>query len=207
MGLSSMGLRGEWYRSCALAGFVTLAQALGGVAAPAMAADKPPVPAAAKPPVPPPAPAPAKPPGMPSEPTAMTQAAAQAGVLSCAVRIDQVSKFLATDNAVSFLFLLPPPPRDQRMVTTAMEVDHQNAAPAYAGADFAATAQGCGASYETVTYWPLKCDDVFTRFYSKVRQAPALGKSIATLDAGGNARIFLMPAGAAGCITIKKELL
>jgi hypothetical protein len=61
--------------------------------------------------------------------------------------------------------------------------------------------------YQTVTYWPLTCGDVFTRYFSTVRQAPALGKSIVTLDAGGSARIFLMPAGATGCVTIKKELL
>jgi len=105
------------------------------------------------------------------------------------------------------LFLLPPPPRDQRLVTSAMEIDNKSVPSAYASADFAGSAKGCGASYQTVTYWPLTCGDVATKYFSTVRVGPPLGKFIATLDAGGNTRIFLMPAGAAGCITIKKELL
>lgn len=177
---------------------------VGGLLGHTFAADKPPV-------VAPVAKAPAAastPAAMPSAPSAMTEAAAKAGVLSCAGRIDQISKFLfAGNDSLSYQFLLPPPPRDQRLVTSAMEIDNKNVPAQYASADFAATAQGCGASYQTVTYWPLTCQDVFTKYFSTVRQVPALGKSIATLDAGGSTRIFLMPAGAAGCVTIKKELL
>jgi hypothetical protein len=172
-------------------GLLVMVQAVGGLAGPAFAADKAPAEAA----------------GMPNVSTTMTRAAAQAGVLSCAARIDQISKFLGTGNEVSFLFLLPPPPRDQRLVTSAMEIDNKNVPSAYASAEFASSAQGCGASYETVTYWPGKCEDVLAKAFPKIRQAPALGKSIAALDSGDNSRIFLMPAGASGCITIKKELL
>jgi hypothetical protein len=166
-------------------------QTCGGLAGAAFAADRPPAEAAA----------------MPNAATTMTQAAAQAGVLSCAARIDQVSKFLGAGNDVSFLFLLPPPPRDQRLVTSAMEIDNKNVPSAYASADFASSAQGCGVSYQTVTYWPFKCEDVIAKAFPGIHQASALGKSIATLDTGGNSRIFLMPAGTAGCVTIKKELL
>ena len=190
-------------RSLTIAGLVAVVVVVGGLLGHTFAADKPPVAApAAKAPATASAPA-----AMPGAPSAMTEAAAKAGMLSCAGRIDQVSKFLSAGNEVSFLFLLPPPPRDQRLVTTAMEIDNRSVPSAYASADFAATAQGCGASYQTVTYWPLTCQDVFSKYFSTVRQAPALGKSIATLDAGGSTRIFLMPAGAAGCVTIKKELL
>jgi hypothetical protein len=174
-----------------MAGLLVVTQACGGLAGLALAADKAPAEAA----------------GMPNAATTMTRAAAQAGVLSCAARIDQVSKFLGAGNEVSFLLLLPPPPRDQRLVASAMEIDNKDVPSAYASAEFASSAQGCGASYETVTYWPGKCEDVVAKAFSKVRQVQALGKSIATLDTGGNSRIFLMPAGTTGCITIKKELL
>jgi hypothetical protein len=120
-----------------MVGLVAVVVAVGGLLGHTFAADKPPVAAPA-----------AKAPAMPSAPSAMTVAAAKAGVLSCAGRIDQVSKFLSAGNEVSFLFLLPPPPRDQRLVTTAMEIDNKSVPSAYASADFAATAQGCGASYQ-----------------------------------------------------------
>jgi hypothetical protein len=144
---------------------------------------------------------------VPNSATAITQAAARAGVLSCAGRVEQVARFLGTGNEVGFLFLLPPPPRDQRMVALTMAIGTKDVSGAYASADFAASPQGCGASYETVTYWPDQCDAVVAKHFAGVRKAPDLGKSIAALDAGGNARIFLMPAGEAGCVTIKKELL
>jgi hypothetical protein len=143
---------------------------------------------------------------VPNSTTAMTQAAAQAGVLTCAGRIDQVARFLGAGNQISFLFLMPSPPRDQRLVASAMEIDNKDVPSAYASAEFAPSAQGCGASYETVTYWPVSCEAAVARYFAGVRKAPALGKSIAALDPGGNARIFLMPAGSDGCITIKKEL-
>jgi hypothetical protein len=193
--LTAAWFRRERRRSCAIAGLGAVV-AVGGLVGHTFAADKPSVAAPA-----------AKALAMPGAPSAMTEAAAKAGVLSCAGRIDQVSKFLGAGNEISFLFMMPPPPRDQRLVTSAMEIDNKSVPSAYASADFAATAQGCGASYQTVTYWPLSCQDVVTRYFSTVRQAPALGRSIATLDGGGSTRIFLMPAGAAGCVTIKKELL
>jgi hypothetical protein len=212
--------RGRQYRFWVIAATLGAMAVGGSLLVPAdLFAQKPPAkpatpaPAAAAPA--PAAPAPAAPAqsaqsaqaAMPAAPSAMTQAAAQAGVLTCSGRVDQISKFLATGNVVSFLFLLPPAPRDQRMASAAMEVDSPDVQAAYASAEFAASSQGCGASYETVTYWPAKCDDVFAKNYSKVRMAPPLGKSIAALDTGGNSRIFLMPAGPSGCITIKKELV
>jgi hypothetical protein len=193
--LKSTRLHRARHRSHAAAGLLA-ALALGGLVVPAFAAgDQPPT-----------APS-AETAGVPNSATAMTQVAAQAGVLSCAGRIEQVARFLGAGNQISFLFLMPPPPRDQRLVALAMEIANKDAPSAYGSAEFAASAQGCGASYETVTYWPVQCEAVVAKYFPAVRKAPALGKSFAALDAGGNTRIFLMPAGAAGCVTIKKELL
>jgi hypothetical protein len=206
--LNGVSHGGRWYRFLAVASVLVTMVAAGGGVVPVLAADRPPAKSVA------PAPTAASPraaapaaPAMPAAPTAMTQAAGQAGVLTCAARIDQISKFLSTGSAASFLFLLPPAPRDQRLVAAAMEIDSPDVQAAYASAEFAGSQQGCGASYETVTYWPLKCDEVFAKNFSKIRIAPPLGKSIAALDTGGNSRIFLMPAGPSGCVTIKKELL
>jgi hypothetical protein len=193
--LKSQQLCRERHRSRAVPGLLA-GLAFGGLAMPAFAAGDQPGGAP-----------PAETAAVPNAAAAMTQAAAAAGVLSCAGRIEQVAQFLGAGNQIGFLFLLPPPPRDQRMVAAAMEVANKAVPSAYASADFAASAQACGTSYETVTYWPAACEEVVAKYFPGVGKAPSLGKSIAALDAGGNARIFLMPAGAAGCITIKKELL
>jgi len=193
--LTSMRLHRKRHRHCAVAGLLAAA-ALVGPVVPAFAAGDQPGGAPS-----------AETANVPNSATAMTQAAAQAGVLTCAGRIEQIAQFLGAGNQVNFLFLLPAAPRDQRLVAAAMEIGNKAVPSAYASAEFAASTQGCGASYETVTYWPAPCEEVVAKDFPGVRKAPDLGKSIAALDAGSNARIFLMPAGAAGCITIKKELL
>jgi len=192
--LTSMQLHRKRHRRCAVAGLIA-ALALGGPVVPAFAAGDQPGGAPS-----------AETANVPNSATAMTQAAAQAGVLSCAGRIEQIARFLGAGNQIDFLFFLPPPPRDQRLVAAAMEIGNNAVPSAYASAEFAASSQGCGASYETVTYWPTACEEVVVKNFPGIPKAAALGKSIAALNAGGNARIFLMPAGAAGCITIKKEL-
>jgi len=139
----------------------------------------------------------------------ITQAAVASGVLACAARVDQVAKFLtAGGTANNFLLFLPAVARDQHIVSTSVEVGNKEVPVAYASADFApGMANGCGAIYESVVYWPGKCTEIAAKQFGGLRKGPNLGKFILSLDAGGRARIFLMPAGNAGCVAIKKELL
>ena len=139
----------------------------------------------------------------------ITQAAVASGVLACAARVDQVAKFLtAGGTADNFWLFLPSVARDQHLVSTSVEVGNKEVPVAYASADFApGMANGCGAIYESVVYWPGKCTEVAAKQFGNLRKGPNLGKFIISLDAGGGARVFLMPAGNAGCVAIKKELL
>jgi len=138
----------------------------------------------------------------------ITQAAVASGVLSCAARVDEVAKFLTGGVPQSFWLFLPAVARDQHVVSTSIEVGSKDVPTVYASADFApGMANGCGSIYETVVYWPEKCPDVAAKQFAGLRKGPNLGKFILSLDAGGGARVFLMPAGNAGCVSIKKELL
>ncbi len=137
--------------------------------------------------------------------TPLTRTAAQAGLLSCAARIEQVSRFLGAGNQMAFQLSLPQPPRDLRMAGAAMEITPPAGASSYASAQFAAAGRGCDAIYQTVTYWPAPCAEIAaTRFPGQAPGLP-LGPAITTLELGGNARIFLMPAGTTGCISIKTD--
>lgn len=142
-------------------------------------------------------------------PSLITQAAVGAGVLACAARVDQVAKFLTAGGTTDkFWLFLPARGRDQHIVSTSIEVGNKEVPVAYASADFApGMTDGCGAIYESVVYWPEKCPEVASKQFGGLRKGPNLGKFILSLDAGGGARVFLMPAGTAGCIAIKKELL
>jgi hypothetical protein len=138
----------------------------------------------------------------------ITQAAVASGVLACAGRVDQVAKFLTAGVPGNFWLFLPATARDQHIVSTSIEVATKEVPVAYASADFApGMANGCGAIYESVVYWPGKCAEIAAKNFSGLPKGKNLGKLIRSLDAGGGARVFLMPAGSDGCISIKKELL
>lgn len=141
---------------------------------------------------------------------AVTQAAVQQGAFACASRINQVSNFLGFNAQAGALVMLPPSQADQRLITLAMEVpteDAANASSAYVSATFAPNqANGCGAAYDAVIYWPLKCDAVAAKQFPNLKRAGQLKWSLAVLDGGPATKIFLMPAGS-GCVSIKKEVV
>lgn len=138
----------------------------------------------------------------------ITQAAVASGVLACASRVDQVAKFLTGGVPGNFWLFLPATARDQHIVSASIEVGTKEVPAAYASADFApGMANGCGAIYESVVYWPEKCSEVASKHFTALPKGQNLGKLIFSLDAGNGARVFLMPAGSGGCVSIKKELL
>ena len=138
----------------------------------------------------------------------ITQAAVASGVLACAARVDQVAKFLTAGVPGNFWLFLPEQARDQHIVSASIEVDGKEVPAAYASSDFApGMANGCGAIYESVVYWPGRCEEVAAKHFAGLPKGKNLGRLISSLDAGGGARVFLMPAGNGGCVSIKKEML
>jgi hypothetical protein len=153
---------------------------------------------------PPPSPQPAQPSSSNVNP--ITQAAVQAGVLTCVSRINQVTTFL-TANGKSSAYLFPPQKQpDQSIFSVSIGIDLPNSATRYASASFAPTGNGqAGAVYDTVEYVAQSCADVETKIFKGLKRKGTMGANIVILDAGG-LTVFLMPAGS-GCIVIKKEVV
>lgn len=176
---------------------VALCIALAAGSGAAIAADPTPNPVNPANSTPPPAPGP------------IAQAALKAGVQACAGRIDQVSQFIGTNAKVGAYFFVPPAQPDQRLTSFSYEVQSQssNAPLAYASASFAPNqANGCGAIYEAVVYWPQKCETLAAKQFAQFRKGRALQKDVLVLESDTPARIFLMPAGS-GCVSVKKEIV
>lgn len=137
---------------------------------------------------------------------AVTQAAVQQGVLSCASRINQVSNFLGFGPLTGAVLMMPPAQSDQRLLPLAMEVPTEGAS-AYVSATFAPNqANGCGATYDAVHYWPSACDAVAAEQFGNLKKRGPLRQEITVLDGGMATKVFLMPAGS-GCVSIKKEVV
>ena len=137
---------------------------------------------------------------------AVTQAAVQQGVLTCASRINQVTNFLGFNEQSGAMLMALPAQPDQRLVPIAIETA-TGSGPAYLSATFAPNqANGCGATYDAVVYWPAKCEIVAVKQFGSVKKIGKLKTDITVLDGGVSTKVFLMPAGV-GCVSIKKEVV
>lgn len=154
----------------------------------------------------PPAAAPTASPAGSNGANAVTQAAVQQGARTCASRINQVSNFLGFGPQAGAVLMLPPSQPDQRLIPLAMEVPAEGGS-AYVSANFAPNqANGCGAAYDAVVYWPQKCEAVAVKHFAGLKRAGQMKTNITMLDGGPATKIFLMPAGS-GCVSIKKEVV
>ncbi len=144
-----------------------------------------------------------------SRPNPITLAAAQQGVLTCSGRINQIVNFLRVDDRAGGLLMLPPSQQDQRLVSLSLEIPLASTNnSAYVTATFAPNlANGCGAGYESVIYWPKTCEDVFKQSFGELKPVGTLKQNIYVLDGGTQLKVFLMAAGPAGCVSIKREVL
>ena len=138
---------------------------------------------------------------------AITRAAVAQGVLSCAARINQVTNYVGyNDRSGALVMTTPGQQMDQRLLPVIMEIQTGSGV-AYASATFAPNqANGCGATYDAVAYWPLKCDQVATKQFSSFKKVGTLRKDLTVLDGGVATKVLLMTAGA-GCVSVKKELV
>jgi hypothetical protein len=137
---------------------------------------------------------------------AVTQAAVQQGVFTCAGRINQVTSFLGYTPKAGVLLMTPPTQPDQRLIPLVMELPTDGGS-AYVVASFAPNqANGCGATYDAVSWWPNKCDSVATAQFPTLKNLGQLRKDVTVLDGGAATKVFLMPAGS-GCLSIKKEVV
>ena len=151
---------------------------------------------------------PAAPPAAPTEPklNSITQAAKNAGIVYCLGHIQEVSEFLTAKNRSGVFLFMPPADANRHLMSTSLEVQNGGVS-SYVGATFAPLpGGGCGAQYESVSYWANDCQTVASKVFSDLPAGGKLVEAITMLDGGANLRVFLMPVGQ-GCLSIKKEVI
>lgn len=143
-----------------------------------------------------------------SGPNAITRAVVQRGMLSCAARVEQVTRFLGFGSQSGAHLMPPPAPVDQRIFSLQMEMPTGAAGNSFVDMSFAPQqANGCGATYQSVTYWAQSCELVGSQQFANFKPSPALQRDVTVLDIGPQTKVFLMKTGLTGCISIKKEVV
>lgn len=124
-------------------------------------------------------------------PNGITQAAMNAGVNSCAGRINQVTNFLLTGSTgAGATIFLPNDNPDRQLFSTSIEIPLKDNT-AYASASFAPNqASGCNGMYETVVYWPQNCAQVAEKQFGAFQKAAPLSKNIAVRESGTTVKVF-----------------
>lgn len=130
------------------------------------------------------------------------------GVVKCVGRINQVSGFLAGNNANSGMMLTAgPKDANQRIAATMMEIEGAGVT-SFISSSFAPGAGNneCSGTYDAITYWNAPCNQVASSNFSTFAVTRPLLRTVTTLDGGPFIKVFLMPAGT-GCVSVKKEML
>lgn len=141
-------------------------------------------------------------------PNAMTRAVVQRGVLSCAARVEQVTRFLGFGAQAGAHFMPPPQPADQRLFSLQMELPAGAAGNSFVDMSFAPQqANGCGATYQAVSFWPQPCEVVGRQQFPNMAPGQLLQRDVTVINLGPQTKVFLMSAGTAACISIKKEIV
>jgi hypothetical protein len=141
-------------------------------------------------------------------PNALTRAAVQRGILQCASRVEQVTRFLGFGAQSGALLMAPVAPADQRVFSIQMELPAGASGNTLIDMSFApGQANGCGATYQAISYWTQNCDAVAKNQFGAMKRLRPLQNEVAVLDGGQATKVFLMKAGENGCISIKKEVV
>ncbi len=139
---------------------------------------------------------------------AVTRAAVQRGILQCASRVEQLTRFLGFGPQAGAVLMAPANPADRRLFSVQLEVPAGATGNTLIDMDFApGQANGCGAAYQAISYWAQTCDAVASSQFAGLRKLPVMQKDISILDGGPATKVFLMKAGDSGCISIKKEVV
>ena len=131
------------------------------------------------------------------------------GVIRCIPRINQVTEFLTgTFPNSGQVFNDVTGDVNQRLISTVIEVAGADSL-SFASASFAPAANSglCSATYDLVTYWPQECNRVAESSFKTFKIGKPLYRNIQALESGPYGRVYLMPAGPKGCVSIKKEWL
>ncbi len=127
--------------------------------------------------------------------------------LQCQEQIRKISGFVGFDAEHSALLTMGKQNGQQVQLPIVMEVAAGELGSAYVSTTFSSSSSDtCRATYDAVVYWPLSCDVVMQHFPGMHAQG-VVKQKITVLNGGDNSKVFLMPAGDSGCVSIKKEIV
>jgi hypothetical protein len=143
----------------------------------------------------------------------LNAAVQQLGIVRCGPVLQQAGAFLI-ENAPAQFVLQPLGPDTNRWPTVVtMEGSHAVAGKPASAAQtrlttmIVAPAGTCSGLYTQVIYWPEPCAGLKSRVFAAYANERPLLSRVRQSELNPGLQLYLMPAGAGGCVSVKKELI
>lgn len=134
------------------------------------------------------------------------KAVLRAGLPHCALPMNQLAERVLVGHKVGgYRF----PTMEKGFGSLSMEVVTKSGGVAYMTFNMAAAQSGrCTISYEAISHWENKCEDIIKKIFKDFQPTRMLGERIAILTHKDNQqrKVFTMPVRQ-GCIATEKELI
>ncbi|MDB5696492.1 MAG: hypothetical protein JWN21_2035 [Sphingomonas bacterium] len=143
----------------------------------------------------------------------LNAAVQQLGIRNCAPVFSQAGAFLFEDAAAQFVIQPLGPDTNRWPTVVTMEGTHPVAGRAPAAGQtrlttlIVAPAGSCAGMYNQVIYWPEPCPAIKARVFKSYGSERPLLARVRQSEANPGLQLYLMPAGVAGCVSVKKELI
>lgn len=129
------------------------------------------------------------------------------GMRTCFPQLSKLLQYMNTNVEMGTQTFFAGDSPDYDLVSLSTELTNKTSL-SFASADIAPViSASCAFTYDTVTYWPVDCDQVAQQFFGKMQSEGVLQSTIRILSDFKTPlmRVYLMPAGS-GCVAIKKEV-
>lgn len=150
--------------------------------------------------------------GAPASPTQrLNDAMAQIGLTRCLPVFQQAGPFLFENARANFVVQPLGPDVNRWPTAVTIESDHPATPKTPAQTRFTtmivAPAGTCAGLYQQVIYWAQPCATLKARVFAAFGNDRPLLSKIRQSEANPGLQLYLLPAGANGCVSIKKELI
>ena len=141
----------------------------------------------------------------------LNAAVAQLGIGRCAPVFQQAGQFLFENGQAQFVVQPLGPDANRWPTAVTIEGSHPQAGKAIPQTRLTtlivAPAGSCSGLYTQVIYWSEACAALKTRVFKDFTNDRPLLARVRQSEANPGLQLYLMPAGAAGCVSVKKELI
>ena len=126
---------------------------------------------------------------------------------TCAPVVTQAAQFLFDKGDVQFVVQPLGPDANRWPTVVTFEGANGDKPQTRLTTLIVAPAGSCAGLYQQVIYWPEACASVKARIFADFKNEKPFLRNVRVSEGNPGLQLYLVPAGAGGCVSVKKELI